>query len=162
MVRGAKLRSFMSSIILWRSGVITCSCAEVRGWGNPHHGSAGAWDRHRGYGGPRGSRGSRSGRAWQKGQPLTSEKAGATGLYREAVYRALKEARMRGISSSESDMEAAHKRIRKCSFLLRFPSPVKAATNNPENQALPCASQGKESHERKQSKETMSSDEFLY
>src|SRR5512135_2668704 len=33
MVRGAKLRSFMSSIIRWRSGVMTCSCAEVKEWG---------------------------------------------------------------------------------------------------------------------------------
>ena len=44
---GAKLRSFMSSIIRWRSGVMTCSFAEVNGGKPPSSWLSGARDRHR-------------------------------------------------------------------------------------------------------------------
>src|SRR5512135_1394523 len=39
MVLGARLRSFRSSIMRWRSGVMTCAHVEVKG-GSRHHGLA--------------------------------------------------------------------------------------------------------------------------
>src|SRR3954467_9139253 len=49
MVLGARFLSSMSSIMRRRSGVMACSYAEGEGRGSPHHGSAGARHRHRGW-----------------------------------------------------------------------------------------------------------------
>src|SRR4051794_10390414 len=85
MVRGARLRSFMSSIIRRRSAVMGCSVAEVSGARNAlilaqrEHGSV-TGDRRSG------DRGrwwdTRSEEAGGERKPWTREEADASGLYR--------------------------------------------------------------------------------